>query len=121
MTSQKENQLLERMIRMVEEEIKTKPKRWMYLSFASEEGFRGGIYIQGHGLASALALVHSLGQSPGGQVIGVDIPEDVKLPAPEFCNRLLSKAELESINSDMATLGELEAEGKSYEDPDGAQ
>jgi hypothetical protein len=113
MTRPSDEVLFERMVQMVNDEIRTKPARWMYLSYAGELGFNGGIIIEAHGMASAVARVHALNISPGGQVMGTDIPKEMEatiLPPPEFRNRLLTKAELESFWGDMKTLGELEAE-----------
>jgi hypothetical protein len=110
MTRPSDEVLFERMAQMVNDEIRTKPARWMYLSYAGELGFNGGIIIEAHGMASAVARARALNISPGGQVLGFDIPEATVLPPPEFRNRLLTKAELESFWDDMKTLGELEAE-----------
>lgn len=95
---------------MLAEEGKNPLGCW-YLSYADEEGFRGGVYIQAHGFAEAAYLSKRRGHSPGGQVMGGQVPADA-IPDKRFWNRLLTKAEVQEANPDdeCKTVAEFEAE-----------
>jgi hypothetical protein len=69
---------------------------WFYLSFAGEEGFRGGCIVAGKGEISALQRSHKLRINPGGQVLFIKVPND-KLPPHQYRDRLLSREQLEEI------------------------
>jgi len=43
-----------------------------WLSFAGDEGWRGGCFIEANSFTEAVAETHRLGISPGGEVRGVD-------------------------------------------------
>src|SRR6266851_8996400 len=60
----------ERAARVLLEEL-GEPLGWWYLSFAGEEGFRGGVYLQARGLTTAITAAHALGINPGGEVKGM--------------------------------------------------
>lgn len=99
--------------RLLAEERK-EPMRWWYLSYASAEDFLGGVYIQAHGPAEAAYLSNRRGHSPGGEVYIVGpVPEEY-IPEPHFCNRLLSKTEVQEANPDCEckTLADFEAEAE---------
>jgi hypothetical protein len=107
-----EQELRARMRQIVDDEILMRPRRWMYLSFATEKEFLGAIYIEAHGIASAVAKANVLGISPGGQVWGVDIPDVSLLPPPEYREKLLSKEQLREAQpgEDFHTLAEFDKE-----------
>lgn len=79
---------------------------WWYLSFA-DEVFRGACVVQADDLIPAVQLSHRLGCNPGGQVMGVPIPEGF-LPGPEYRNRLLAKADVMAFWPDSERLGDIE-------------
>lgn len=86
------------------------PEGWMYLSFADEK-FRGVVVIKAHGLVDAISRTHALGINPGGQVMGVDMPDEIVAQVPEDCRtRLLTKAEVQRIWPDAKSLRERQAE-----------
>jgi len=85
------------------------PMGWWYLSYAGEEGFRGGAIIAARGFTGAAYAANVLKISPGGQVMGHPIPPE-KVPGEEYQHRLLTKRELTEIWDDMKTLAELEGE-----------
>ena len=97
-----------RLVSLLAEE-RQQPLQPFYLSFAGEEGFRGGVIVEACGIAHAVVLCNSLGINPHGQVLGVPIPEKGR-PQAKWFNRLLSKTELCELWPDMQTLGELESE-----------
>ena len=88
-----------------------KPLRWWYLSYAAEEGFRGGVYIQAHGPTEATYLSRHRHLSPGGEVLILMVPAE-HLPEEKYRNRLLTKDEVQAANPDerCGTIKELEAE-----------
>jgi hypothetical protein len=65
-----------------------------YISFSDESGFLGGVFLDERGSARAVALAWQLGVNPGGAALAFELPA---LPAPEWCDRLLSKAEVEAV------------------------
>lgn len=68
--------------------------KWMYLSYAGDDGFHGACVVQGGDVVEAAAEARRLGISPGGQVLGVPVPDDVISRIPETDrNRVLSAAE----------------------------
>ena len=73
----------------------TQATRWWYLSFADEE-FKGAVFVRATGMLDAVREAHVLGINPGGEVIGIEIEDETiaMLPAPEFRERLLTKADL---------------------------
>jgi hypothetical protein len=82
--------------RMIEEEIAARGVSWFYMSYADENGFRGGCYLQAFGPATAVSRAHIERISPGGEVRIIRIPheDEDKLPPPSMRNRLLTLAEL---------------------------
>jgi hypothetical protein len=71
------------------------PEQFFYLSFAGDT-FNGGVVVKAHGVADAVLKTHALHINPGGEVMGVAIPED-RTPDPRFLNRLLTKPEIEDM------------------------
>jgi hypothetical protein len=73
----------------------TQATRWWYLSFADEE-FRGAVFVRATGMLDAVREAHALRANPGGEVIGIEIEDETtaRLPALEFRERLLTKADL---------------------------
>lgn len=72
---------------------------WMWLSFADPhlpkgEQFLGVAIVPGANVVQAAVNAGLLCCNPGGEVLGVEIPEE-HLPAPALRGRLLSKADLE--------------------------
>lgn len=70
---------------------------WWYLSFADEDSFLGGAYIQAFGTMSAVTTATVLGLNPGGEVAAWGpIPDDqMDLHVPvENRMRLLSQKEI---------------------------
>jgi hypothetical protein len=98
-----------RLSELLAEEAKCPPS-WWYLSYAGSWGFRGGAIIEARGFTSACQAAAILDISPGGEVRGFPVPPD-KIPAPQFCWRLLTKEELEDAwGEPMMSLKDLEEE-----------
>lgn len=108
------NQFFSRVAEVLSTEL-SEPEQWHYLSFADAE-FRGGVVVKAHGITDAIFVVNALGINPGGEVFCVPIPGD-KIPAEEFRNRLLGKAEIEAMwGEPCKTIREWdEEEGKEIE------
>jgi len=84
------------------------PERWMYLSFA-DETFHGAVVIKAHGLTDAITRTHALNINPGGQVFGVDMPDDILASVPETNRqRLLSAEEIKAMWPDAKSIREHE-------------
>jgi hypothetical protein len=73
------------------------PLEWWWLSFGGQTGWLGGAIIHAGGLVEAASTAARLGCNPGGEVLGVPIPEHM-VPDAEWRERLLSLDEVESIN-----------------------
>jgi len=74
------------------------PLRWWYLSYADDDGFRGGLLLEAHGELHAIELAQRLNLSPGGQVLILEVPSEVAVTLQdESKGRLLSKPELERL------------------------
>jgi hypothetical protein len=102
------DKFIERVAEVFEEE-RTQPLQWFYLSFAGEEGFRGAAIVEARGIAGAVSRCNVLQINPHGEVMGIPIGDAAAVP-PGARDRLLLREELQSIFSDMKTLGELERE-----------
>ena len=75
------------------------PERLMWLSFATDTKFLGGVYVMARGFIHAIDKAHQLGINPGGQVQGHDVPdENAARVKPEWRDRLLSKAEVTKMD-----------------------
>lgn len=85
----------------------SKTDRWHYLSFATDEGFRGGCIVRGADVVESSKEAWRLGCNPGGQVLGAPIPEDA-MPPERFRERLLQKAEIDQCWDDCVRTGDVE-------------
>lgn len=98
-------------IMMAKEREECPTPRWWYLSYAhKEQGFRGGAIILAHGFIGACDYARRNRITPGPDVEtrGTWIPYGME-PGETFCNRLLTREELESFWGAMATMEEWEA------------
>ncbi len=79
--------------------------RW-WLSFADTETegrFLGACIVGGRDLVDATERAHRLGCNPGGEVLGVEIPDSVQLP--EGCgDRLLTKEDAERLMGRLVSI-----------------
>jgi hypothetical protein len=98
-----------RFAKKLKEEM-NEPKKWIYLSFA-DENFNGAVVIKAHGIGTAVREAHRLGINPGGQVLGVEIPDE-RLPSEQFRNRLLSKEDILKMWPDSKHLWEFDEENE---------
>lgn len=71
------------------------PKCWFYGSFADDDGFRGGLFMQAHGITDFTIQAGLRGMNPGGQLYCVELPDDAPIPAEKYRNVLLSKEMLQ--------------------------
>jgi hypothetical protein len=104
-----------RLRRMISEEMVQSKlvQSWFYISFADDDGFRGGCYIQAFGPASAMLRANVEKISPGGEARVFPIPREAERMIPaDARNRLLTKAELERY-SPLKSMKDLEAEDES--------
>ena len=77
----------------------SQPERLMWLSFATETQFLGGVYVVAQGFIHAIDKTYQLGINPGGQVRAHDVPdENAARVRAEWRNRLLSKAEVTKMD-----------------------
>ena len=67
---------------------------WWYLSFADDDGFLGGVYVEAESFLEAVTQADVHGANPGGEVLGAGpLPCG---PSPERAHRLLrTKAEVD--------------------------
>lgn len=108
-------QFIDRISEVLTEELQT-VERWHYLSFAEDrqDGFLGAVVIKAYGIADAILRCHNQSINPGGQVMAVEMPDDVVAQVPEsHRNRLLSKKELQEIWPDAKSIREHEEEEAS--------
>jgi hypothetical protein len=105
---------IHRAMKLAGEEMRDNPKHWMYLSFAGPDTFNGGVFIEAHGLITAVIRCNELGINPHGEVVGVDVPEG-HLPAEEYRNRVLSLEDLQAAGLEPRKLTELEHEAEQKE------
>jgi hypothetical protein len=69
--------------------------KYCYVSFASEEGFLGGAYIQGSNAFEVIDRAWKLGINPGGEAKIWGSIEGSEIPVPsEDLERLLTREEL---------------------------
>jgi hypothetical protein len=93
--------------KLIDDERKN-PPGWWYLSFVSDDDvFLGVAIVQGQGLITAVRRAHRLKINPGGQLMGLEIP-DISLVPEEARERLLSKADLERLLGPVRRLGDIE-------------
>lgn len=82
---------------------------WWYLSFATDDGFRGAFIVEAIDILSAVGRVNQLGQNPGGQVMGVPLPEEELAKVPEsYRERFLTKEDLQACWPEAKTFREWE-------------
>jgi hypothetical protein len=79
--------------------------RWWYLSYVKDERFVGACIVRGGDFLEAVASVGRLGVSPGGQILGVPVPEE-EFPGDAYTYRLLSKEEIKACWGDAASIAE---------------
>lgn len=78
--------------RLTQELVSDGPMRWWYLSFATDDGFRGGCFLEAQGEGLAILRSHELGINPGGQVLIIEAGDH--LPPEDMRNRLLTRSEV---------------------------
>jgi ABC-type proline/glycine betaine transport system ATPase subunit len=61
------------------------------------ERFLGAAIVEATDLREALKVTWRLKINPGGEVLSVEIPDDVTLEPNDCMNRLLTKAEAEAV------------------------
>lgn len=83
-------------LKLAAEEISEQRLRWVLLSFASETAFLGAAVVNALGITHAIFLTKAGGYNPGGSVQCFDIPDEA-LPLEEYRNRLLSRAECNTL------------------------
>lgn len=85
------------------------PCRWWYLSFCDGE-FLGAAIVLASGMAHAVARCHQLGINPGGQVLGLPLPE----PPPRGArDRLLDKKGVERL---FGPMQRIDSNGEAVEE-----
>lgn len=77
------------------------PLTWWWLSFVDAEKpegerFLGVAIVQARGIGHAVTEAYRLGINPGGEVVGLEIDAE-HVPAEEYRERLLTKAEAEAL------------------------
>jgi len=85
-----EQEFRQRRAQLIRAELQM-PLQMFYLSFVNDGAFAGAVFIEAHGVTTAVEAAWRLGINPGGQVACV--PCDIPI-LPELQNRLLSKDEL---------------------------
>ncbi len=81
-----------------------------YLSFAGDDGFHGGIFVNAVDLIDAVAQTNRLGINPGGEVLGFPVPHNMPHPSQKLVEKLLTKDQIDTVWSDCKSLGDFEAE-----------
>jgi hypothetical protein len=80
--------------KIIKEEL-AQPEHWWWLSFADESGFLGAVLTRAHGFVTAVTKTHMLGVNPGGEVRGMEIPDEVIDSSlynhKQYADQLLSK------------------------------
>ena len=84
-----------RRVQKLRHEELDQPLKWLYVSFADDAGFRGGVFVQAQGVLDAHTKISLLGINPGGEMLTIEIPPDATLPKKKYRNVLLDKATLE--------------------------
>lgn len=65
-----------------------------WLSFADHTGFLGATVVEAIDVISAVKEAHRLGTNPGGDVRGVEVPEEARAEFTSFIGRLATAEEL---------------------------
>lgn len=89
---------LEGLVELAEQD-QAQPGGWWWLSFADGnlpegEQFLGVAIVPGGGIMEAVLNAKFLGCNPGGEVMGIQIPDE-HVPHERYRHRLLSKQDLE--------------------------
>ncbi len=79
---------------------------WFYLSFV-DKVFLGGAFVRADEMIGATCAAHALGCNPGGEVMGVPVPEGF-LPGPEYRERLLTKKEINVFWPDAKRIADMD-------------
>lgn len=98
-------EFLDRVRGRLQQELQ-EPEKWFYFSFANEK-FMGGFILRCHGVTDGLMKIHALKMSPGGEVLCMEVPEDV-LPDEQYRNRLLTKEDVDAAFKDSGGAAPLE-------------
>jgi len=69
--------------------------KWFYLSYAVPGKFMGAVILRGESVEDAAEKARERGLSPGGQVLGIEVPSH--LPPWPYRNRLLTKEDIDAI------------------------
>ena len=69
--------------------------KWFYLSYAGKK-FRGAAILRAESVEKAAEQARLRGISPGGQVLGLPIP-NYMLPAWSYRNRLLTREDIDQM------------------------
>lgn len=83
-----------------------------YLSFADEDGFRGGVFVEAHGIMTAVQKATLMDINPGGEVACWG---PVPPPVESGMNRLLSKEEVETTPPRDISMYDIAAERNEHE------
>lgn len=78
-------------------------RAWWWLSFAANDGFRGGVFTYATSFREAYDTATRLGLNPGGECRGIpfrDIPDEHK----KYANQLLSREDLDTKLGGAATF-----------------
>lgn len=86
-----------------------------YLSFADESGFLGGVFVEAHGIITAVDKATDMGLNPGGEVMCWG---PVPPPIDESMNRLLTKEEVEASPPKDPTIVDIADERVLHQDED---
>lgn len=83
------------------------PTPLWYLSYATDDGFRGGVFVEAPNseLAAWTARLYEL--SPGGEVMMIPVPDD-KRPDRKWWYRLLTREEIEQASGPTVRSGDIE-------------
>ena len=106
--NEKEHKWKQRIAGVLKEELQ-QPEIWLYLSFADDVGFRGGVVIKAHGLTDAVIKCNWLQINPHGEIQGIELPES-HIPPERYRNRLLTKEEIKEMWPDAKSIKEMEEE-----------
>lgn len=69
------------------------PEQWWYLSFADEQtGFKGMVFVEASGVATAIMLADEMELNPGGHILAQPFPGE---PPNSVRYRLLPKSDVE--------------------------
>jgi hypothetical protein len=69
--------------------------KWWWLSYADDAGFRGGLIVFSSDFLGACVVAKALHLSPGGQVVGKELPDHNLGPFEAY--RVYSKQELDDM------------------------